>query len=63
MLNANGGLTVAGGQMVNMGGNKVTNVANGTATTDAVNFGQLDAVKTTASKGFNIKATMALKNR
>ncbi|MGE6411402.1 beta strand repeat-containing protein, partial [Psychrobacter sp. NPDC078729] len=56
MLNANGGLTVAGGQMVNMGGNKVTNVANGTATTDAVNFGQLDAVRTTANQGWNIRA-------
>ncbi|MGP4789946.1 ESPR-type extended signal peptide-containing protein, partial [Psychrobacter sp. 1Y11] len=55
-VNANGGLTVAGGQTVNMGNNKVTNVANGTATKDAVNFGQLEAVKTTANQGFNIKA-------
>ncbi|MGP5504299.1 ESPR-type extended signal peptide-containing protein [Psychrobacter celer] len=56
MVDANGGLTVSGGQMVNMGGNKVANVANGTVATDAVNFGQLEAVKTTANQGFNIQA-------
>ncbi|MGP5517301.1 ESPR-type extended signal peptide-containing protein [Psychrobacter celer] len=59
MLNANGGLTVANGKTVSMGNNKVTNVADGTANTDAVNFGQLDAVKTaatTANQGWNIQA-------
>lgn len=44
MLTANGGLTVGAGQTVNMGGNRVTNVAAGTlgsASTDAVNGSQL----------------------
>lgn len=46
MLTANGGLTVGAGQTASMGGNKVTNVANGTlsaASTDAVNGSQLYA--------------------
>ncbi|MGQ0286106.1 ESPR-type extended signal peptide-containing protein [Pasteurellaceae bacterium 22721_9_1] len=43
MLNANGGLTVAGSQTVNMGGNQVHGVANGTVDTDAVNLSQLNA--------------------
>ena len=40
---ANGGLVVGASQAIDMGGNKVTNVAAGTAATDAVNKGQLDA--------------------
>ncbi|PJJ98189.1 hypothetical protein CO615_09240 [Lysobacteraceae bacterium NML75-0749] len=38
----NGGIEVAGGQSVNMGGNVVRNVAAGVADTDAVNVGQLN---------------------
>ena len=45
-VTANGGLTVGASQTVNMGGNKVTNVAAGVASTDAVNKGQLDALNT-----------------
>ena len=43
LLTANGGLKVGAGQTVDMGANKITNVANGTAATDAVNKSQLDA--------------------
>ncbi|MET3930967.1 autotransporter adhesin [Lysobacter sp. OAE881] len=43
MVTANGGLTVGAGKTVDMGGNKITNVAAGTANTDAVNLGQLKA--------------------
>ena len=43
---------------LNNGGNKITNVANGTADTDAVNKGQLDTainnVSTVANKGWEI---------
>ncbi|MCW9710210.1 YadA-like family protein [Avibacterium sp. 21-586] len=47
-------LTDAG---LNNGGNKITNVANGTDATDAVNVSQLDAAKTElANKGFDITA-------
>jgi autotransporter adhesin len=56
MINANGGLTVAAGKTVNMGGNVVGNVAAGVANTDAVNMGQLNAVSTTANKGWNVQA-------
>jgi autotransporter adhesin len=38
-----GGLTIAAGANVSMGGNQVHNVAAGTANTDAVNVGQLNA--------------------
>ena len=46
----NDGVTIAGGPSVtkagiNAGGNKITNVADGVDSTDAVNKGQLDAVK------------------
>lgn len=49
-VTANGGLTVGSGQTVNMGGNKITNVANGVATTDAINKGQLDSSVAAAAK-------------
>ncbi|WP_242612202.1 YadA-like family protein [Advenella incenata] len=58
-----GGLTVASGGKVDMGGNKITNVGDGSAPGDAVNFSQLDGVKTIAdnalseaSKGWNLQA-------
>ncbi|WP_201601400.1 YadA-like family protein [Psychrobacter immobilis] len=35
------------------GGNQITNVANGTIASDAVNFGQLQATTTTIDKGFD----------
>ena len=35
------------------GGNQITNVANGTIASDAVNFGQLQATITTIDKGFD----------
>ncbi len=50
LVTANGGLTVGAGQAINMGGNKVTNVAAGTVASDAVNKGQLDAVSTNANR-------------
>ncbi|UZA42282.1 YadA-like family protein [Moraxella bovis] len=40
-INPNGTLTVGANSTVNMGGNKITNVAVGTAPTDAVNVSQL----------------------
>ena len=52
MINANGGLTVAAGQTVDMGGNKILNVAPGmvsSASTDAINGGQLYTVATNTS--------------
>ncbi|MBV7585246.1 hypothetical protein KW851_20620, partial [Pseudomonas sp. PDM33] len=53
MLTANGGLTVGAGQTVSMGGNKVTNVADGNVASgskDAVDGGQLyNTVSTTAT--------------
>ncbi|WII95178.1 YadA-like family protein [Moraxella haemolytica] len=41
-LNANGGLTVANNKTVNFNNNRLTNVGNATADTDAVNKRQLD---------------------
>ncbi|MDG2948913.1 beta strand repeat-containing protein, partial [Exercitatus varius] len=41
---------------INAGGNKITNVANGTAPTDAVNVSQLNEVKATANAGWNLTA-------
>ena len=40
-----GGLTVAGSQTVDMGGNRITNAATPTATTDAATKGYVDSVK------------------
>ncbi|WGE72176.1 YadA-like family protein [Actinobacillus equuli subsp. haemolyticus] len=39
---------------LNNGGNNITNVANGTADTDAVNVSQLKAVSATANAGWNL---------
>jgi trimeric autotransporter adhesin len=51
MITANGGLTVGAGSTVDMGGNQVHNVADGTAPGDAVNYGQLSTVSSSASTG------------
>src|SRR5690606_29802748 len=42
-----GGITVGPNTTVSMGGNKITNVAAGTADTDAVNVGQLNDLANT----------------
>ena len=42
-IHANGGLTVAPNQNIDMGGNRITNVAKGVNPTDAVNKSQLDS--------------------
>ncbi|TKR57080.1 hypothetical protein D7I39_01975 [Allopusillimonas ginsengisoli] len=55
-LTVNNNLTVKHGATINMGGNKVTNVAAGTDKTDAVNVGQLDDVSEVANRGWNLKA-------
>lgn len=47
------GTTISGG--LNVAGSKITGVAAGTADTDAVNVGQLNAVKETANKGWKLK--------
>ncbi|WGE65369.1 YadA-like family protein [Actinobacillus equuli subsp. equuli] len=47
---------VLNGNGLNNGGNKITNVANGVAPTDAVNVSQLDKVNATANAGWNIAA-------
>ncbi|TNW21040.1 YadA-like family protein [Xylella fastidiosa] len=44
---------------ISAGNQKITNVAAGTADTDAVNFSQLQAVSSTASKGWNLLASGA----
>ncbi|UTO05265.1 YadA-like family protein [Moraxella sp. FZLJ2107] len=51
--------TVNQGGTVNMGGNTVTNVANGTNATDAVNLQQLNATKTAVLAGDNTAVTSA----
>jgi len=50
VLTANGGLVVGAGKTVDMGGNKLTNVAAGSAATDGVNKAQLDALNTIVTK-------------
>ncbi len=58
-VTANGGLTVGdnltvkSGTTVDMGGNKITNVAEGTADTDAVNVGQVNAALNTVNQNIN----------
>ena len=52
MLGENG-TTISGG--LNVAGSKITGVAAGEANTDAVNVGQLNAVKETANKGWKLK--------
>ncbi|KAA0890599.1 YadA-like family protein [Pusillimonas sp. ANT_WB101] len=55
-LTVNKSLMIKHGATINMGGNKVTNVAAGTDKTDAVNVGQLDDVSEVANRGWNLKA-------
>ena len=62
-LNINNGGPVLNAGGIDMGGKKITGLADGTAPTDAVSFSQLDGVKTMAdnamaeaSKGFNLQA-------
>ncbi len=55
----NGGLSIGGNTYVsasglNANGQKITNVADGTDDSDAVNYGQLKAIETTAGKGWNV---------
>ncbi|MFZ7216043.1 ESPR-type extended signal peptide-containing protein, partial [[Pasteurella] aerogenes] len=50
-------LTVQKGTTINMGGNKITEVADGTEANDAVNKGQLDGVKTDLETQLTDKAT------
>ena len=55
----NGGLSIGGNTYVssnglNASGQKITNVANGTEDSDAVNYGQLKAIEQTAGKGWNV---------
>ena len=55
----NGGLSIGGHTYVsssglNASGQKIINVANGTEDSDAVNYGQLKAIETTAGKGWNV---------
>ncbi|SAK43304.1 hemagglutinin [Caballeronia glebae] len=57
MVTANGGLTVSAGQTVNMGGNKVNNVAAGVAATDAVNMSQLNATNAAVTQNTTDIAT------
>ena len=52
MLGENG-TTISGG--LNVAGSKITGVVAGEANTDAVNVGQLNAVKETANKGWKLK--------
>ena len=47
----NGGLSVAPEQTIDMGGNRVTNIGEGIAGTDAVNLNQLDSVDEGANAG------------
>ncbi|WP_201511060.1 ESPR-type extended signal peptide-containing protein, partial [Psychrobacter alimentarius] len=53
------GLTITNGPSVtstgiNAAGSRITNVANGTANTDAANFGQVKAAKTQVAAGTNV---------
>jgi len=55
----NGGLSIGGNTYVsssglNASGQKITNVANGTDDSDAVNYGQLKAIEEAAGKGWNV---------
>ena len=53
-LTINNGGPVINQTGIDMNNNKIINVAAGTADTDAVNVGQLNEVKETASKGWNL---------
>ena len=50
-------ITVENGGNIDMGGNQVHNVANGTNPTDAVNLSQLNATKTVVKDGNQTKVT------
>lgn len=50
-------ITVENGGNIDMGGNQVHNVANGTNPTDAVNLSQLNATKTVVKEGNQTKVT------
>ncbi|BFU61420.1 autotransporter [Rodentibacter sp. JRC1] len=52
-----GNLTVRPNGNINFGGNKLTNVSNGTSSTDAVNLQQLNASKTEVKAGNNVNVT------
>lgn len=58
-LTPDGSLTIGdvviAGDTINAGGNKITNVANGTAPTDAVNLSQLNASKSIVEAGDKAK--------
>ena len=56
-------LTVNAKGNVDMGGNQVHNVANGTKGTDAVNLDQLNATTATANAGWVIKAMVLTQQR
>jgi autotransporter adhesin len=56
-INNGGPVLNAGG--INMGGKKITNLAEGTDGTDAVNLNQLNKVDETANKGWNLTASGA----
>lgn len=60
-LTPDGSLTIGdvviAGDTINAGGNKITNVANGTAPTDAVNVSQLNAAKTEVKAGENVQVS------
>ncbi|MDG2948910.1 hypothetical protein P7L88_10330, partial [Bisgaard Taxon 10/6] len=66
----NGGITIANGSTnnqavsltkdgLNNGGNKITNVANGTQDSDAVNVAQLNASQSSVKAGDNVNVTSA----
>ncbi|MDG2948911.1 hypothetical protein P7L88_10335, partial [Bisgaard Taxon 10/6] len=66
----NGGITIANGSTnnqavsltkdgLNNGGNKITNVANGTQDSDAVNLAQLNASQSSVKAGDNVNVTSA----
>ncbi|BFU64116.1 ESPR-type extended signal peptide-containing protein [Rodentibacter abscessus] len=52
-----GNLTVRPNGNVNFGGNKLTNVSNGSSPTDAVNLQQLNATRTEVKAGNNVNVT------
>ena len=58
-LTINNGGPVLNNTGINMGGKKITNVAAGTAGTDAVNLNQLNTVGDTANLGWNLSANGA----
>jgi hypothetical protein len=57
----NGGVTVGGGQTVDMGGNRVQNVATPVAATDAANKGYVDAQLQSSESALNGRINEAFK--